>query len=488
MNNINLVDDKWIPVIKQNSKFEYVSLSEIFSDGTNVIDLSVDTLERISLMRLLICIAEASLAFSDKNDAFTNAKNYLSELATTYLQKWKHKFNLFDAKYPFLQVADATEGASKPIASLNFYEATAQTKKFINSKPCSEKPTLHQIALKLLVFQNFDTGGTLGRFKWANEFTAKEQSGCGGRDCICTAQNALHAFVLKSNIIETIIANLVDPIELKNGVRIQKQNLGEPHWHFELTSQTTPTEAVNNNTKTFLGRLVPLCRAVKLLDCENVYLGAGLIYESFPVYREFTCTIVHDKKGDHILSTDINKDIWRSLQSLLANYQTNNIHATTPYALYSNSQQAFTLWVGGIINKRGQKSILKSIESSFHMPAISTNDIRLENLIKTYTNAVSIAENIESLLGKAIYNYKEKLKIDKKIKIEDKAKIQYWSILGKRQGVLMNLFRGKDTEAIVEEWKQISINSAKKVFETACPHQTPRMIIAYAKAREVLFK
>ena len=483
-NNINLVDDKWIPVIKQNSRFEYASLSEIFSDATNIVDLSVDTLERISLMRLLICIAEASLAFSDKKDAFVNAKNYLSELATTYLQKWKHKFNLFDAKYPFLQVADATEGSSKPIASLNFYEATGNSKIFINNKPCAESLSLQQIALKLLVYQNFAPQGLSGRFKWANNYTSNTPQG-SCKDSICTAQNALHAFVLKSNIIETIIANLVEPIELNKGIRIQKQNLGEPHWHFELTSQSTPTEAVNNNTKTFLGRLVPLCRAVKLLDCENVYLGAGLIYESFPVSREFTCTIIHSEKGDSILRSNVNKDIWRSLQSLLANYQIDNKHATAPYALYLNSQQAFTLWVGGIATNNND--ILKTIESSFHMPLLSQDDARLDNAIKAYTQSVSIAEKIEFRLSKAVNKYKEILST--KTGVGGKAKPQYWSILEKRQVVLMKLFNTKyDIERTIKEWEEICKTSAEKAFAFACPHQTPRMIIAYAKAREALFK
>lgn len=490
MNNINLVDDKWIPVIQKDTGFGYASLSEIFSNGTEIVDISADTLERISLMRLLICIAEASLVFSEKVDSFKNAKDCLSELAITYLQKWKYKFNLFDEKYPFLQVRDADGEKPKSVSYLNFYEASSQTRNFINNKPCSENLSLHQIVLKLLVFQNFDTGGALGRFKWANNFTADNSQGLGGKDSICTAQNALHAFVIKSNIIETIIANLVEPVELKNGIRIDKQELGLPHWHLELTSQTTPTETITNNTKTFLGRLVPLCRAIKLLDNENIYSGCGLIYESFPDYHEFTCTFLHnDKKGESILRSNINKDIWRSLQSLLANYQTNNKHAKVPYALYSISREAFTLWVGGIATEN--KNILKTIESSFHIPYTGENNIRLDNAIKAYSKAVSDAEKIEILIGKAINKYKELICTctNHKSRIGENAKPQYWSILEKHQKILMKLFDANyEIESLLKEWNQICKVSAEKSFANTCPHQTPRLLIAFMQARNELFK
>ena len=58
---MNLTTDSWIPVVWNVGKPGTVSLREAFERGHEIQDLAVRPHERIALMRLLICIAQAAL-------------------------------------------------------------------------------------------------------------------------------------------------------------------------------------------------------------------------------------------------------------------------------------------------------------------------------------------------------------------------------------------------------------------------------------------
>jgi CRISPR system Cascade subunit CasA len=58
---MNLSTDAWIPIVWIEGKSGIVSLREAFERGHRIQDLAVRPHERIALMRLLICIAQAAL-------------------------------------------------------------------------------------------------------------------------------------------------------------------------------------------------------------------------------------------------------------------------------------------------------------------------------------------------------------------------------------------------------------------------------------------
>ena len=58
---MNLTIDKWIPVVWHDGRHDSVSLNDVFLSGDKICDLSVRPHERIALMRLLVCIAQAAL-------------------------------------------------------------------------------------------------------------------------------------------------------------------------------------------------------------------------------------------------------------------------------------------------------------------------------------------------------------------------------------------------------------------------------------------
>jgi len=57
---MNLSTDSWIPIVWTEGKSGIVSLREAFERGDEIQDLAFRPHERIALMRLLICIAQAA--------------------------------------------------------------------------------------------------------------------------------------------------------------------------------------------------------------------------------------------------------------------------------------------------------------------------------------------------------------------------------------------------------------------------------------------
>src|SRR5438034_7772326 len=56
---MNLTTDSWIPIVCKDGQPGRVSLCEAFERGEEIRDLALRPHERIALMRLLICIAQA---------------------------------------------------------------------------------------------------------------------------------------------------------------------------------------------------------------------------------------------------------------------------------------------------------------------------------------------------------------------------------------------------------------------------------------------
>jgi len=58
---MNLIVDAWIPALCANGRRELFSLLDLFASAHELRDLAVKPHERVSLMRLLLCITQAAL-------------------------------------------------------------------------------------------------------------------------------------------------------------------------------------------------------------------------------------------------------------------------------------------------------------------------------------------------------------------------------------------------------------------------------------------
>ncbi|MBR4102822.1 MAG: type I-E CRISPR-associated protein Cse1/CasA, partial [Thermoguttaceae bacterium] len=71
--SFNLVDEPWIPVVDAAGEAFKVGLRELFERSEELVDLAVGTLERISLYRLLICVAQRALNGPKNEDEWLEA-------------------------------------------------------------------------------------------------------------------------------------------------------------------------------------------------------------------------------------------------------------------------------------------------------------------------------------------------------------------------------------------------------------------------------
>ncbi|HON48891.1 MAG TPA: type I-E CRISPR-associated protein Cse1/CasA, partial [Kiritimatiellia bacterium] len=100
---MNLVKEPWIPVVMQDGKPARVSLRDAFAKGEDIADLAANPCQRIALMRLLICVAQAALDGPKDEEDWLACKPRLVPAVLSYLDTWQHRFNLF-GEHAFLQV------------------------------------------------------------------------------------------------------------------------------------------------------------------------------------------------------------------------------------------------------------------------------------------------------------------------------------------------------------------------------------------------
>lgn len=109
--SFNVVDQAWIPCTDMQGKRLELSLRSVLSQAHSLQEIrSNSSLETAALHRLLLVILHRM--FGPKNiSAWVNLWNQREQgfnvtQINQYLDKWQHKFDLFDPSQPFLQVAD----------------------------------------------------------------------------------------------------------------------------------------------------------------------------------------------------------------------------------------------------------------------------------------------------------------------------------------------------------------------------------------------
>ena len=128
----------------------------------------------------------------------------------------------------------------------------------------------------------------------------------------------IHAVIRGKDLLDTIHSNLMSKEQV---VRFfGKKAWGKPVWEL-MPSKLADKAAIENATQTYLGRLVPLSRSIRLTDdCRSLILANGLEYAPFPEWREPTSTVVtrQIKKQPTrvILPASVEKAAWRELHAL----------------------------------------------------------------------------------------------------------------------------------------------------------------------------
>lgn len=455
---MNLVTDPFIPVRYTNGQFQRLSLTQLFQEADRIADLSVNTQERIALIRLLVGITQAAIGLPRHEGAWGEFGNDLEEQVAQYLQKWQPQFELFGEGDRFLQRKLPASEKAYPISQIDYTAAAGNSPTTLDHRDSGSATDAGQLALTLLVYQNFFIGGSM----------ASKVKGNG------PALKTLHTFIKANTLRETILLNCIDEDTLAPPI-------GRPIWE-------KPSDATNA-TKTYLGRLIPApCKVWLAEDGSSVQIDQGFIYPEFeatPPETSSTVIVLTFKKEEErrLMRAQPNKGIWRDLHSLTVLSTSKNL-GRAPQILVSHQAQfqgtqRTPIWCGEMIKAKDAK-ILDSVESSFELPSQL-----FESAGRTlYQSGVSHADFRARLLGDAVKAYGKFLYIDKPD--ASAAQRHFWHRLDQESTKLLEVVESPallDKEKFgpsSDPWSRAVHFAALEAFQATCPVISSRQIQAHA--------
>lgn len=505
---MNVAFDPWIPIVDFTGKRELVSLHDILTQGEKFADLAVRPHERVSLMRLFLCVAHAALNGPKNYDEWSEVPKRMPEAVKKYLKEWKDLFELFHKKNPWLQVVGLSKAANgndakgsaedwTPVSKLNFSFSTGNNSTLFDHSGMNDYRSiaLSETVLSMLTFQCFSPGGLISQVYWNGK-----QSGKSSKDGPCVPASMIHAFLRGVNLKESVQLNM--PTYKDVQLSYATHDIGKPLWELMPTSMSDAAN-VENATATYLGRLVPLTRLMFLhASGDRILLGDGLVYPTFTdgFPQEPSATVVLRKKNDQqehaLLSYQPSRALWRELAAVVVKRRAGG--PSGPMSLNAVQEgRECDLVVAALA--RDKATIVDLAESVFHIPA----RLHTDEGVATYESEVKIAEVLARRLGWAVEDYRNEIdggwegrmkgagpsawKL--KNKLHALASIHYWTTVEKKLPFLMKHVEAVGTDEATptrEAWRKMLFSSACEAYKVACGQETPRQMRAFAKGWQKL--
>jgi CRISPR system Cascade subunit CasA len=267
---------------------------------------------------------------------------------------------------------------------------------------------------------------------------------------------------------------------------------GKPIW--ELFPQSVKDlPAIENATQTYLGRLVPLSRFIRLpaKGSKGCIIGPPpkeFKIEHLPGYREVSATVVASKKGEcFYLSVSSEKHIWRELGAVLCfNEIAGHQKAALPLSVLNKHLELFggayvEIWVGGLETGTQAAKLSDMLEWNLTIPVEQFG----ESSLQKYEKGVALADLAERAIKGAVKDYWVALKRDPKDISYTTASTHYWSILDRHFTVLIDSSSNAGI-FLNDTWYPIVRKALNDSYSAACPHATPRQIQAFAIGQQKL--
>ncbi len=417
---MNIVDDPWIPVLCGDGQRQDVSLGDAFRRCHEIKDLVARPVERVSMLRLLLCVSYAALEGPKSQDDWKNCRRRLSEASLDYLKKWHHRFELYGER-PFLQVS---AGDMKPLGNatldkLSFDLAAGNNATLFDhgANPKGRSQTDAWTMRNLLAYQSFSPGGKIGESTWGGMKT-----GSTSTHAPCVEKSMLQTILSGDTLFETLLLNLTDwEGLLTRGVT----TIGRPIWELDLDSQSGGE--VEEHCNSLLGRLVPRSRAIMIVEGDReMTLAAGHTYPKIPEGIDPMATVkMNAKTGDlHYRAVDLTKQPWRSLEAILT--MRDDDQTGGPLCLRNLRQfsgEFFTIWTGGLAADKAK--VLDQAEWLLTIPRALLSGPSL----KMYRLGVTFADSACQNLWGAAKVYEKALK--QKGKASQVVRQVFWATIGR---------------------------------------------------------
>ncbi len=455
MKHFNLTESPWIPVRILNSENRLIGLSDLFKQAAEIADLDCPPHERISIMRLLVCITQASLGAPESSEDWDEFGDEFETQILTYLARSDihPNFNLYGDGPRFFQQLPKQEAEGYPIDQIMFQLSTGNSTTLLDHEGgTARKFPPATVARAILAYQNFFVGGSM----------ASKVKGNG------PALKFLNCLLRGANLKESILVNCLDLETVKEYF----QTISKPSW--ESSSQVSVG---------YLGRLSPRSCALWLAeDGFSLNIDMGVQQPEFPEQRDPYSTTHTYKDKSYLLRADLEKGLWKDLHVVTVLKNADDQGQQAPLNLQSHAleyqDKKCEIWLGELVKAKDAK-IIDSIESTFTVPVKMFSDEGRGR----YQSGVEYAEKQSNHLYGAVKQYGDSLKQDKPP--TGLAKQYYWTALQHRSQTLLDLVAQEDAMSIGYDetgnpWGELVRNSAIKAYEQVCPRLSPRQLQAYA--------
>jgi CRISPR system Cascade subunit CasA len=489
---LSLASDPFIPAVLTNGQPYRLSLRDTFARAAEITDFALPPHERISILRLLLCISQAALdEHLEYDDAIPGLHEKLPTATLDYLSCWQHAFELLGDGPRFLQLRTAKkETTSAAKLSLALSSGNNPTL-FDHDALLPRTFSAQELALSLVSFLNFSP--LIGR-------------GYRGRGPAVEA-NMRHTFLHGATLLDTLTRNLLSYQTLADG----GLKMGKPVWE-NMPNLTKPDpEVIDNATTTYLGRLCPLSRAVWLVDGESIILDNGL---SFPGPEEILEASAASKiikispTQEKLITLAVKPEraAWRELDAVLAQSEKARrpLHLKNAILFPESLDSTIAIWTGGLTTDFQAK-----VENSASSLFAGRNAIPIDFLtggpepLVRYRAAVEAAGAWGKAIGRATAEYVKRLKLDKD-SFKAPAEADFWNRLEQHLPKLyafvldpsasistkaetLGFAYNSDNPYNPSAWHQLAARTARDCYLRACNPDGSRNIIAYVQGESQLW-
>lgn len=485
---MNVAFDPWIPVVNSDGRRVLISLSDIFTNGHEYPDLCVRPHERVSLMRLFICVAHASLNGPKNYDEWLKVPELLPDAAKKYLEKWKDSFELFHPEKPWLQIGqlgfiDGKDNDWSSSSCLSIEEPSGSTPTLFNSSVFSDEIVKDsKLALDLLTYQNFFVaGGKACSRMWGDKEMLSPKNPKGGP---CSGKSLIFSFISSTHLIKSIYLNINSFQDLSQEYNLSADYslLGAPLWEKQIKDQSDEAN-IKNATLTHIGRLVPITRMLKICpESKKVILGPGFYYPKFQddnFNADIFATKVLKKNKVELLSCREDKSIWRDLPSILVKIKAEKYSRGPLPLLNLTSNDKFNLYSLALVTNPQQAAELVSLVSSLYS---LSGKLLNEEYNQIFKDEVEATDQMFLRLKDAVSEYKNKMDGGWGSKLGRSFHVHFWTAIEINLPQLflyINSIGEDDAEENYRKWRKILYISALNSYSLVCAKETPRQIKAF---------
>jgi CRISPR system Cascade subunit CasA len=304
--SFNLLQEPWIPVVKDNWEYQELSLLDFFRTWQNLREIQADNPPTtLAIYRLLLVIMHSAYQGPKNIDDWERIQLDDGKKAIEYLEKWRDRFDIFHPEHPFMQDLALTEDKAVPIFAIHTMSTSTV---FSHEHEFSGYAISLPEAARLLVrLQSVDITSL-------RAFYPKQTS--GNRSAVNTPTiNNANVLIVGRNLKSTLMMNLMEyDLERNKPTALMPGTKDLPSW--EVSYAGKPTSSIPNayiSYLTYPWRRLNLFRRGDLIDRIAITMGNSLPND-LP-FNQWECGLAF--KDDKPIRISPKRQLWRNSHSFL---------------------------------------------------------------------------------------------------------------------------------------------------------------------------